>query len=98
MKERAGGRLWNTNASGGYLIWRLDPVAHPEWKVFTDGRQPLFVHALGMDTVVDVERELHPQLLVLDYFVPWKGELPHETAIRTRHALVHFSDAGRTYP
>ncbi|MBI3722395.1 hypothetical protein HY251_00340, partial [bacterium] len=95
LRERPAGPLWNTNASGGYLIWRLDPIANPDWRVFTDGRQPLFPRALRM-TFVEAEKEWAPNLLVLDFqHLPWVGEL--DPKVRERYALVHFSDGGRTY-
>lgn len=96
QREKPAGPLWNTNGCGGYLVWRLDPVANPQWRVYTDGRTPLFANALGK-SFFDVEKTWgSPNLVVLDYrHVPWEGEVYLEIA--SRYALVHFSDGGRTY-
>jgi hypothetical protein len=93
LAEKPHGPLWNTNASGGYLIWRLDPLSHPEWKVFTDGRQPLYAHAVNM-TQAEIEERWAPNTLVFDYWTP-----PYDTTpwVKSRFVLVHFSDGGRTY-
>jgi hypothetical protein len=92
LEKKPHGKLWNTNASGGYLIWRLDPIANPDWKVFTDGRQPLFGHAVSR-TFKDIEEKDAPNLLVLDPLSPpWEA-----TDFLENFVLVHFSDGGRTY-
>ncbi len=92
LEKKPHGKLWNTNASGGYLLWRLDPLANPEWRVFTDGRQPLFGHAVNR-TFKDIEEKDAPNLLVLDPLSPpWEA-----TDFLEKFVLVHFSDGGRTY-
>lgn len=98
LREQPRGPLYNFNGCGGYLIWRLDPLAHKEWRVFTDGRTPLFAHALGVKGGFGEVEKIwgEPNLVVLDYrHVPWEGEVYLEVA--ARFALVHFSDGGRTY-
>ncbi|MEZ0230947.1 MAG: hypothetical protein ACAI25_20175, partial [Planctomycetota bacterium] len=92
LENRPKGRLWNTNASGGYLIWRLEPIANPDWKVFTDGRQPLYTRAVNM-RFAEIEERFAPNLLVLDPLSPpWEANAWFE-----KFQLVHFSDGGRTY-
>jgi hypothetical protein len=98
LREKPAGPLWNWDGSGGYLLWRLDPIANPGWRVFTDGRTPLYLRAHRMPYFPDVELRYAPNLLVLDYrHLPWSGELERGRALGDRFALVHFSDGGRTY-
>jgi hypothetical protein len=95
LREKPEGPLYNTNGSGGYLIWRLDPVKNKGWRVYSDGRQPLFFEALRVP-FLEVEARWEPKLLVFDYdHLPWIGDM--KQPIRDRYALVHFSDGGRTY-
>ncbi len=93
LEHRPKGRLWNTNASGGYLIWRLDPLANPEWKVFTDGRAPLFTRAVNM-TQAEIEDRFAPNVLVFDFLTPPYDGTPW---VKQHFTLVHFSDGGKTY-
>lgn len=93
LEHQPKGRLFNTNASGGYLIWRLDPVAHPEWQVFTDGRQPLFTRAVNMPFRA-IEENFRPNILVYDPLTPPYDTIP---LVQEKFQLVHFSDGGRVY-
>jgi len=93
IEKKPHGKLWNQNASGGYLIWRLEPIEHPEWRVFTDGRQPLFTHAVTLTTQQALE-EHAPNVLVFDTLSPPYDGIP---LVHEKYRLVHFSDGGRTY-
>ncbi len=94
LREKPPGPLWNSNGAGGYLLWKLEPEKNPQWKVYTDGRQPLFRTALQR-TLPDVDRLFAPNLLVIDpRSIPYEADFVHLSA---PFALVHFSDGGRTY-
>jgi hypothetical protein len=97
LEHRPAGRLYNTNALGGYLVYRLAPAG---LQVHTDGRMPLFLDALAeaRDWSTFEARE-RPEVVVLDWGpsprVAYEPEL--DEGFRARYALVHVSNGAKVY-
>ena len=99
LAHRPRGRLWNTNYTGGYLVWRLatDPDG---WQVHTDGRMPMFERALlEARDLAALDARWRPEILVLDWtpgqrtYYAFEGE----EWFQRDFALVHTSSGGKVY-
>jgi hypothetical protein len=97
LEQRPRGRIYNTNALGGYLVYRLAPEG---LRVHTDGRMPLFLDALvdARDWPAFEARE-RPEVVVLDWGpsprAAYEPEL--DEGFRARYALVHVSNGAKVY-
>ncbi len=97
LAHRPAGPLYNTNACGGYLVYRLTPAGY---RVHSDGRMPLFPAALAeaRDFARLVARHA-PELLVLDWAHPLEHAPPPELSpgFAADWALVHVSRGAKVY-
>ncbi len=102
LEKGAQGRLYNTNAIGGYLVYRLAPRSEggPGLPVYSDGRMPMFYEAqtLARDFSA-VEERYTPQIVVVDFQTPLAFAYPCERAatFHLRYALVHVSTGAKVY-
>jgi hypothetical protein len=101
--HRPQGRLYNTNAIGGYLVYRLAPrtADGPGYRVYSDGRMPMFYEAqtLAKDFSA-VEERYAPEILVVDWQVPNPFLFQSCEVVdgfHTRYALVHTSSGAKVY-
>lgn len=97
VEHQPAGRIYNVNALGGYLVYRLAPHG---LQVHTDGRMPLFGDALREARDWGAFEARHtPSVVVLDWgpspTVAYPAEL--DPGFRQRYALVHVSDGAKVY-
>jgi hypothetical protein len=112
LEHAPRGPLYNTNGIGGYLVWRLAPrspgqrasvgasVGPPRWRVYSDGRMPMFYDALVLARDFSaVEARYAPQVLVVDWGHPLTTAHSCEGSpgFRERYALVHVSRGAKLY-
>ncbi|MCA8922429.1 MAG: hypothetical protein KDD82_11505 [Planctomycetes bacterium] len=94
LERRPAGPLYNTNGIGGYLAYRL----WPRYQVFSDGRMPMFLEALGLP-FDQVEARYAPQLVLIDWGLDWRRAhyFELEPEFHARYALVFVGAGGKVY-
>jgi hypothetical protein len=102
LKNGAQGRLYNTNAIGGYVVYRLAPRSEggPGLQVYSDGRMPMFYEALALERdFLAVEERYAPEIVIVDFQAPIGRAYRCELAagFRRRYALVHVSMGAKVY-
>lgn len=99
LAHRPRGRLWNTNYTGGYLVWRL--AREPDgWQVHTDGRMPMFGRALLLDRdFARLDALWRPEIAVVDWTERATAFYAFEdtASFQREWVLVHVSAGGKLY-
>jgi hypothetical protein len=103
QRHQPQGRLYNTNAIGGYLVYRLAPRSADGggYRVYSDGRMPIFYEALTLaKDFAAVEARYAPEILVVDWHSPSPFLFQSCEVVdgfHARYALVHVSTGAKVY-
>jgi hypothetical protein len=91
------GRMYNTMAYGGYLLWKL----YPQVKVFIDGRTdvygPQFIDHTLKSNWQQLKDQYHFDFAVIDNIDIYRGYPARELDEDNNWALVYFDDVNLVY-